>query len=68
MGMKSSHGEVARRAYELFLARGAHHGFDCQDWLEAERELNAASEAAPPKKAAGTTHRRRHHATISKTS
>ena len=43
MGMKPSDGEVARRAYELFLARGAHHGFDRQDWLEAERELNVAS-------------------------
>jgi len=58
MGMKPGHGEVARRAYELFLARGAHHGFDRQDWLEAERELNAVAEGAP-KKAAATTSRRR---------
>ena len=58
MGMKPSHGEVARRAYELFLARGAHHGFDRQDWLEAERELNAAS-ARVPKKAVATSPRRR---------
>ena len=58
MGMKPNHGEVARRAYELFLARGAHHGFDRQDWLEAERELNAASERAP-KKAVATSPRRR---------
>ena len=56
--MKPSHGEVARRAYELFLARGAHHGLDCQDWLEAERELNGASEGAP-KKTAATKSRRR---------
>jgi hypothetical protein len=56
--MKPSHGEVARRAYELFLARGARHGFDCQDWLEAERELNGASDGAP-KKTAATKSRRR---------
>lgn len=30
---------VAQRAYEKFLARGAQHGNDLQDWLEAEREL-----------------------------
>lgn len=58
MGMKPSDGEVARRAYELFLARGAHHGFDRQDWLEAERELNVAS-ASAPKKAVATSSRRR---------
>lgn len=58
MGMKPNHGEVARRAYELFLARGAQHGSDCQDWLEAERELTAASER-PPKKSALTSGRRR---------
>jgi hypothetical protein len=58
MGMKLSHAEVARRAYELFLARGAQHGFDHQDWVEAERELSAASERSP-KKSAGTPGRRR---------
>jgi hypothetical protein len=31
--------EVARRAYELYLARGAGHGRDVEDWLQAEREL-----------------------------
>ena len=30
---------IARRAYELFLARGAQHGRDMDDWLQAEREL-----------------------------
>jgi hypothetical protein len=30
---------IARRAYELFLARGAKHGNDLEDWLQAEREL-----------------------------
>jgi hypothetical protein len=31
--------DVARRAYELFISRGAEHGRDLDDWLEAEREL-----------------------------
>ena len=36
---------IARRAYELFLARGAEHGHDLDDWLQAEREF---AEAARP--------------------
>jgi hypothetical protein len=35
------HDEIARRAYELFLARGASHGRDLDDWLEAESQLLA---------------------------
>ena len=35
-----SHDAVARRAYELFVARGRTHGRDLQDWLEAERQLS----------------------------
>jgi len=42
--VKSSSEEVARRAYELFLARGAGHGRDLDDWLQAERQL---TEQAP---------------------
>lgn len=30
---------VARRAYELFEARGSQHGHDCEDWARAESEL-----------------------------
>jgi hypothetical protein len=30
---------IARRAFELFLARGGVHGHDVEDWLAAEREL-----------------------------
>ncbi|HEY7517248.1 MAG TPA: DUF2934 domain-containing protein [Methylomirabilota bacterium] len=48
LGTQPNHGEVARRAYELFLARGCEHGFELQDWLDAERELTPA---APAKKA-----------------
>ena len=34
---------IARRAYELFLARGAQDGRALDDWLQAERELLDAS-------------------------
>lgn len=30
---------IARRAYELFEARGRKHGHDWEDWLRAESEL-----------------------------
>ena len=36
--------DVARRAYELFLARGGAEGHDVEDWLEAERQLEAEAE------------------------
>jgi hypothetical protein len=35
--------DVAQRAYELFLARGREDGHDVEDWLEAERQLEAAN-------------------------
>jgi hypothetical protein len=34
-----SDGDIARLAHELFLARGAEHGHDLEDWLEAERRI-----------------------------
>ena len=34
-----SHDEIAKRSYELYLARGGLHGFDVEDWLQAESEL-----------------------------
>jgi hypothetical protein len=30
---------IAKRAYELYCARGAGDGSDMDDWLQAEREL-----------------------------
>jgi hypothetical protein len=33
--------EIARRAFEKFAARGYMHGFDQQDWFDAEEELTA---------------------------
>lgn len=32
---------IAERAYQKFNERGAVHGFDQQDWAEAEQELGA---------------------------
>lgn len=34
-----THEQIARRAYELFLARGGGHGRHQEDWAQAEREL-----------------------------
>jgi hypothetical protein len=31
------HEEIAKVAYELFESRGCVHGWDLDDWLEAER-------------------------------
>ena len=31
--------QIRRRAYELFEQRGYQHGFDEQDWLQAESEV-----------------------------
>jgi DUF2934 family protein len=34
-----SRDQIARRAYEIYLSRGAADGGDFDDWLQAEREL-----------------------------
>ncbi len=31
--------QIAKRAYEIYRARGGTHGYDIEDWLQAEREL-----------------------------
>ena len=36
---QATEGDIARRAYELYLTRGCEHGHDVEDWLQAEREL-----------------------------
>lgn len=36
--------DVARRAYDLYLARGREDGHDVEDWLEAERELRRSGD------------------------
>ena len=30
---------ISKRAYEIYEARGAQHGADFDDWLEAERQI-----------------------------
>lgn len=39
--MESVHELIARRAYELFLARGGENGYAIQDWVAAEKEILA---------------------------
>ena len=35
--------DIARRAYELYLARGGEPGNDLEDWFRAEAELRGRS-------------------------
>lgn len=39
------HARIARRAYELAAQRGFRPGHELEDWLQAEREI----EAGPPR-------------------
>ena len=43
-GASVTEGQVARRAYDLYLARGREDGHDIEDWLQAERELRGANQ------------------------
>ena len=58
LGTKPSHGEIAHRAYELFLARGAEHGLALDDWLEAERQLTLTTRRSPRKSVATSPRRK----------
>jgi len=44
-----THDEVAKRAYELYLTRGATSGHALEDWLEAERQLTAEVDVQVPR-------------------
>jgi hypothetical protein len=35
---------IARRAHEIYVARGGEHGKALEDWLQAEREIDAEME------------------------
>jgi hypothetical protein len=37
---------IARRAHEIYEARGGRHGKAMEDWLQAEREIDAAIETS----------------------
>jgi sigma54-dependent transcription regulator len=39
-GNHAGQDEVARRAYELYQARGQEPGRELDDWLQAEREIS----------------------------
>jgi len=39
MGSEPSEEDIRIRAYQRYLERGAAHGQDQDDWIEAEREL-----------------------------
>jgi hypothetical protein len=32
---------IERRAFEIYRARGSHHGMDQEDWWQAEREIDS---------------------------
>ena len=34
---------IQRRAFEIYLSRGANGGTDLEDWLQAERELTTVN-------------------------
>jgi outer membrane protein TolC len=38
--------QIERRAYELYEQRGRIHGFDIDDWLQAENEVLDARDLA----------------------
>ena len=51
--MESVQDRIARRAYDLFVARGGQHGYHIEDWLQAEKDiLSSRAKPAPKKKKA----------------
>ncbi|HUI52095.1 MAG TPA: DUF2934 domain-containing protein [Terriglobales bacterium] len=46
---KPTREQIAQRAYEIYLERGATPGDPMQDWLRAEQELNAPKGKSRPK-------------------
>jgi hypothetical protein len=49
---KPTHEEIARRAQAIFEQSGRVPGRDMQNWLEAEKQLTAASKTGPQARAA----------------
>ncbi|KMQ50281.1 hypothetical protein CHISP_2851 [Chitinispirillum alkaliphilum] len=46
---------IEKRAYELFLKRGAQDGYHIQDWIRAEQEVMAELEKKPASESSQTT-------------
>jgi Protein of unknown function (DUF2934) len=44
--------DIAARAYQIYLDRGAADGFDRDDWVRAEQELQAHGRRASPVRSA----------------
>jgi hypothetical protein len=53
-----THPQIAHRAFEIYVARGGHHGHDMNDWFEAERQLVAEFLHRKPAAASGRGRRR----------
>ncbi|HSY98968.1 MAG TPA: DUF2934 domain-containing protein [Terriglobales bacterium] len=49
--------DIARRAYQLYMARGCEPGKDIEDWVRAERELAGEVVVGPAKTMATSTGR-----------
>ena len=47
--------DIARRAYELYLARDCEDGHDVDDWLQAERELQGEEQSVNRNELEGKT-------------
>jgi hypothetical protein len=54
-----AHDEIARRAFEIYEARGAREGDALADWLAAERELRQRTGGPAP--TPGPAHRDVYH-------
>lgn len=39
--------KIAKRAFELFQARGGQHGYHIADWLQAEKEMTPSKSKTP---------------------
>jgi len=48
-------GQIAEKAYHLFLERGGRHGYEMEDWLRAEAEFAASLKAPKPRRARAST-------------
>ena len=51
---RPKHEDIAVRAYQIYLERGCQHGYDVDDWMQAEYELmqlpvRVLAEMDPPK-------------------
>jgi hypothetical protein len=55
-GRSASHAEIAKRAYDKYVARGRVDGFDFDDWAAASHELSGEPFKAPSAPSLSSTH------------